>query len=331
MIYVIFGQQYPVIKKRVKKIIQANLTEPSDDFNTVYFNARTTTVQNIVLDARSLPLGSDHKIIVVENPYFLVSPKEKVNIEKEQNYDKLKEFIANGSEYCDMIFMVIAKSIDTKSEIVKLLQKHAKIQEEVSLTPDQLIAQGEKFFAKYDAKISNDALKELVSRVDGDLGLFMNEAEKLALFSKNITIKDVRKMTSMKLEQNAFQIADNLIHNKIDEALKTYYDLRLFKEEPVRLIALLATQFRTLSEVAYLSTEKNMNQEQIAKTIGIHPYRVKLALQNLRNINYSQVLKIINELYILDSSIKKGEIDPYLGFELFMIKFKGFKNEVEYK
>ncbi len=321
MIYLLYGEQYPTLKKQLKKLKETSVGLDADEFSYVVLSAKNVSVQDIVSEASKPALFSSKKMIVVTDPYFLTTSKERNEIEKIQNYEILKKYISEPSFYSDLVFFLEGSNLSLKSEIYKLLKKHAKIIEVENLTGDKLASVAHQYFEKNEVKITPDALKELLFRANGDLAKFTMDANKLCLFSKNISIDDVVALCSLKLEDNAFLIAENLIKGNIEKALKVYYDLRVFKEEPVRLIALMASQFRIITRVGILQ-KNNENKDSIAKIMAIHPYRVQLALQNLSLLPLEKAMLVNNELYKLDYKIKSGQIDPYYGFELFILNFK---------
>ena len=184
---------------------------------------------------------------------------------------------------------------------------------------------GMGIFVRKGATITQDALDELVVRCGDDVSKFTSEATKLSLYKNEINIDDVRLMVSARLEDNAFNMCEALIQGKISKALKIYYDLRINKEEPVRLISLLASQFRFLTQVSYLLS-KNMTFDAIASELKCHPFRVKKSSQSLVMISQKALRNILDELYKEDIAIKSGEKDPYLTFELFLINFNNIKN-----
>jgi len=326
MIYLIYGHQLPVIKKTLKTVINNCLNGiEQDDFNVEKFSARLTTIQDIVFSARSLPLGSDHKVVVISEPYFLSNEKEKCSIEKDQKYSELLKYLESPSEFTDLIFFLESKEINSKSEIVKMLKTKAKIIQQEPLTEDMLKNMGMALFTKKGVNISQDGLNELVSRCGDDVSKFTIEANKLSLYKKNLTIDDVKLLVNAKLEDNAFLIVESLIRNNISSALKVYYDLRINKEEPVRLIALIATQFRFMNEVDYL-LKKGLSYDKIASELKTKSFRINKTARNLVFIQKGQLLNILDYLYILDLNIKSGQNDPYMSFELFLINFNRIKN-----
>lgn len=321
MIYFLYGEQYPTIKKYLKKLKESIVGLDADEFTYVSLSAKNVSVQDIVSEASKPALFSDHKMIVVTEPYFLTTSKEKNDIEKVQNYEILKKYIASPSTYTDLVFVLEGTNVSAKSEIYKLLKKHAKIKEVEQLTKEQFSVVAGQYFQKKQVKISQDALNELVFRCENDLSKFTMEANKLCLYSKNIVLEDVLSLVSLKLEQNAFLIAESLLKGNIEKALKVYYDLRVFKEEPVRLIALMASQFRIITRVGIL-LKLGENKDSIAHEMAIHPYRVQLAMQNLFYLPLEKAMLVLDELYELDYKIKSGQVSPYYGFELFILNFK---------
>lgn len=321
MIYLIYGFQLPVIKKTLKNLISKCLNgEEINDFNFEKVSSRLVLVQDIVFDAMSLPLMSSHKVLVVSEPYYLSSEKEKTFLDKDQDYDKLVKYINNPSEHTDLIFFLEAKNVDTKNEVYKAIKEHGKIISQEVLTENMLMSMGNSIFVRKGVKINENALEELVHRCGDDVAKFTNEANKLCLYKNEINIDDVKIMVSLRLEDNAFNIVDALINNKINKALKIYYDLRINKEEPVRLIALIASQFRFMLEVKYLIS-LGYNNAKIAEILQTKPYRVDRTLKTTFNIKYNQVLKVQEYLFDLDYQIKSGNKDPYYAFELFLINF----------
>ena len=326
MIYLVYGDQFPLVSKRVKRLVNSILVDGIDDFNYVRFNARETSIQDIAYECSLIPFG-DHKVIRVDNPYFLGSIKEKIALEKDQKYAEFVSYMDHPNEFVDVIFVYESKSVNKKNEIYKLIEKKGKIYFEEGLSLDTLNQTGKIYFQKKGVNISDEALALLLERTGDDLSKFIQEADKLALYGKEIDVDDVFMMVSVPLEQNALTICDSLITNQINKAIKTYRDLITLKEEPVRLLALLASQFRLYTQISYLYTIEKNNQEDIASQLKIHPYRVKLMCRNLVRISYFQLMGIMEKLYQLDYKIKSMEVEPVIGLELFMINFNSVREK----
>ncbi len=326
MIYLVYGEQFPLVSKRVKKIINSILVDGIDDFNYVRFNAKEMTVQDLVYECSLLPFG-DHKVVRVDNPYFLGSIREKISIEKDQKYSVLENYINQPNEYVDVIFVLESKTVNKKNDIYKLIEKKGKIFFEEGLSLETLNQTAKIYFQKKGVNISDEAINLLLERTGDNVSRFIQEADKLSLYGKEINVDDVHIMVPVPLEQNAFNICEFLITNQINKAIKVYRDLLVLKEEPVRLIALLASQFRLYTQISYLYTIEKNNQDDVASQLKIHPYRVKLMCRNLVRISYFQLLLVMEKLYQLDYKIKSMEVDPVIGLELFLVNFNSVREK----
>ena len=90
-------------------------------------------------------------------------------------------------------------------------------------------------------------------------------------------------------------------------------------EEPLKIIIILAGQFRIMYQSKQL-LKKGYTEKDIASILKIHPYRVKLAIQNARNYDSHILLKYLNDLADIDIGIKTGILNKDLALELFILK-----------
>lgn len=320
MIYILFGIQALMIKNRTNKLLRERL-ETIDDFNCVHFDGRETPVQDIVYECSLIPLGYDRKAVVVDNAYYLGKTNEKEKAGLEQDYKVLSAYLKNPNEQTDLFLCLNAPAIDEKSEFVKIIREQGgTILQLTDISKDDWPEYVRRYFEKLDVKVDDDAIKEIVVRVQGDAINFVNQANKLASFGSHIALADVDLMISRPLEENAFAISNALLKGNNDQAIAIFRDLLVQNEEPVRLITLLANQFRLMSESYFLNSQGLSNSE-VADRLKVNEYRVKLALDLKRKITAEQLLGYLDKLYQLDYRIKSGQIDRFYGFEMFLAEF----------
>lgn len=322
MIYLIIGSQFFTIKNREKKIVDSILKE-KDEFNFVKFDGENTLVQDVVDEASYLPLGYDKKVVILDNCYFLIKPKIKNKIENEQNYSKLVNFIKSNSESTTLILSVTSLNIDTNNEIYKTLNKcsHVKIYKISDPSKNEWDAYIYRYFKeKLNVNISKEAIKELINRIGNDVSLFINNAQKLALYSSNITYNDVCLMVARPLEENAFLIFNNIMNKNNSEAIRIYNDLKMNNVEPVTLISMLANQFRLLNEVMFLA-KKSFDSQEIATQLSLNPFRADILRKQVYLISENCLHNALESLFQLDYNIKSGQVDRFYAFELFLIEF----------
>ncbi len=331
MVYLIYGEQYPIVLKRTKKLVKQILNDEIDEFSYVKMNAKVDLVEDIVKECTLLPfLGN--KVVQVDNPYFLSNEREKVSFDKDQDFTSLVNYILNDKEdnSVTLIFVLERASVNKKNEIYKAIEKNGKIIFEEKLDASSLRVTGKKFFEKKGANITSEALEELILRTNDDLSLFINETDKLSLYTKNVTLKDVELLVPSPLENNAFNIVEALLNNKINVALKTFRDLISLKEDPTRLLYLFYSQFKTYLIICYLYKEERKSLDEIGNILKpMNIYRIKIITRNLYSISYKELQNIIDYLYLLDTKLKAMEIEPITGTELFMINFNEIRKGVK--
>ena len=324
MIYLISGRQNIRLKSQMKSIVKKSLGE-IDAINFVKLDASYTLVQEIVDEANYLPLGYDHKAVVVDNPYFLLKEKGRNKIESDQNYQELIDYINHPDENCDLIFLVNTadSELDKKNEIYKAIEANGQIivlSEPKENEWHQVVAH--YFKEKWpNTDIDSDAVQELARRTEGDYASLFNNGSKLALYTNHIRFEDVTLMVTRPLEENAFLLFNYLIDEKNIEAVSLYRDLRSNSVEPVTLISMIANQFRLLDRVSYLN-KKKYDVDAIAQELAINPIRAKILRKNSFVISQKTINKTLEDLYQLDLQIKSGLVDRFYSFELFLINFK---------
>lgn len=303
-----------MIRKHLNKILKDHLGEP-DDFNVTKIDFEESTIDEIIYESSSLPLGYDKKAVVVDNANFLTKDVD----EKEEN--KILDLLKTTTKDVSLIFILRNDKIDKKGLIFNYIKENGQVFEFLNIEKDQWPVYIQKYFKNKNVEITSEAIEELALRIDGDLTRFINEAEKLCLYKNSITLSDVLLMVSKPLEDDAFQISNALFRGENSLAISIYRDLQLLGQKFVdALIPMLASQFRFISEVCFLDS-RGLEKEEIASQLDVNPVRVKIALKNCRNISRSQIAKALNDLYNLDLQIKSGQIDRSYGFELFLINF----------
>lgn len=314
MNYILYGKQYPMIKKRLNKLLKDNLKEV-DDFNVVKLDNEECSIDDIVNECSMLPLGYEKKAVVVDNVNFL----NKVG--KNGDTNKILDFLKTNDDSIDLYLIVRNDIIDEKSPIAKYIFDNGLILNFVNLSKNDWPKYVKKYFNDRKVEIDDSATNELIYRVDGDLSRFLNEADKLCLYKNKINLMDVALMVSKPIEDDAFQMSNALFRGDNATALSIFRDLQLLGSKSTdTLIPMLASQFRFISQVCYLY-DKGLSNEEISKELACNPFRVKMALQNSKYLSRKQIASVLDDLYHLDYQIKSGRIDRFYGLELFLINF----------
>ena len=168
-------------------------------------------------------------------------------------------------------------------------------------------------------KINNSDINLIISKVGTDLSYLISEIDKLLMYKnddKSINSEDIEKVIVKSLENNVFALTNAIMNNEKNKMFDIYNDLIKVGEDPTKLLIILSNQFRLLLQVK-LMKENGYTDNEMISTIKEHPYRIKLAKET--NYSKTKLIKFIKSLSELDYKIKSGNIDRYLGFELFLL------------
>lgn len=305
MIYLLYGTKEFEITNEIKKI-----TKNIEQINISKYDLANDNIKNIIDDCETFSLFDDKKVVIADNANMFSSQTSKDSeiIEKYLNHINSKTIL---------IFIVHNEKIDSRKKITKLLTKNGKILEfNNDINPENIVKELLK-----DYKISYQNIKLLIDRVGNNLLILQKEIEKLKLYKENneITENDIINVTTKKIETDIFKLIDSIVKKDKEKALEIYHEMLKINEEPLKIVIMLANQFR----IMYQSKEllmKGYSEKDIASTLQIHPYRVKLAIQNSQVYDSKTLLKYLNDLADIDLNIKTRNVSKELALELFILK-----------
>ena len=111
---------------------------------------------------------------------------------------------------------------------------------------------------------------------------------------------------------------DYIINNNKDKALETLNEMIKNGEEVIKIIIVLAGQIRLLYQVKTLYM-KGFSEKSIAETLKVHPYRVKLAVQNSKKYSSESLINNLKALADIDYGIKSGKLNKDLALEMYIL------------
>ena len=320
-IYVVLGEERYFIERIRETIIKYALEEDSIDLNFSSFDMEENTINDALFEAASFPFFGDRKVVFVENPFFLTG--QKVKGAPEHNLEELEEYIQNPAEFTILVFFAPYEKLDRRKKITKSLEKNAQVIDVSSPYPNEVNRYLKEVVKEKGYQFTDGAFQLFTERTDANLTQMMHELDKLFLYhmdSKKITKDSIRQLVPKSLEQNVFELNTLVLNRQVEASIEAYQDLLVQKEEPIKIVALLISQFRLLLQVKILQ-KQGYAQGDIAKVLKVHPYRVKLALQNIRKYEQKLLSEALDYLIDADYKMKTGQIDQELQVELFIMRF----------
>ena len=103
-------------------------------------------------------------------------------------------------------------------------------------------------------------------------------------------------------------------------ALELYYDLLTLKEPPMRILFLLAKQYRQLL-LAKQFAAAGLAQTEIGSKLGVPGFVVKNITTCARAYTISELEQAVKDFVDAEESVKTGRLEDKLSVELLIIKY----------
>ncbi|WP_301109629.1 DNA polymerase III subunit delta [Sporosarcina sp.] len=316
-VYLLTGTEQHLIDETVKRLIRAVPGMTSSEVNR--FDLEELPVQTVLEVADELPFLVDHKLIVAKNCTFLKatdSSKEK----QPHQLELLEKWLENPSPTSTVVFVAPYEKLDARKKITKIMKKYAVVVEAVALQGQDMTTWIMQQARDKGVTIDKKEAAFLIEMAGSDLLTLSTEVEKLAgylSYSGTVTEDIIEQLVPRTPEMDVFRLTDSFVNNRKAESLAVYHDLLRNGEEPIMLASLIASQVRLMIHVVNLR-KKGYQQQQIATTLHIHPYRVKLMMQ--RSLPALPILmKALDDLATIDLLLKTMSGNRQRRLELFLM------------
>lgn len=305
--YLLYGNDKGLIQLELDKLLKKLKVD-----DVIKYDMTSSNLLDVIEDASTVGLFSTKKIIILDDCFFLGANKSVDNIEALEQY--IEHY--NPDNYC--IFLAYMEKIDTRKKISKLLSKH-KVIELKKMDEINLKKYVEKLLNEENYQIEN--IDYFLSKVGSNLSNIKNELDKLMMYrlnNKKILNKDIDKITIHSMEEEIFSLTDAIILKNTSKALDLLEEFLNNNYDEMQIIMLLASQFRFLFQVKRL-LNKNKSDNEIAKILGVNPYRVKFTIKKLYAYSEKMLTDYIQKIAKMDHDIKLGLMNKNLALELFII------------
>ena len=306
-IYLLYGEEDYLINEKINEI-----KNKYNSYDCVNYDMLDNNISEALDDALMGSLFGSNKIIICSNCFFLTG----VKCETEHKTDDLLKYIKEDRD--NILILTVFDNLDNRKSIVKELKKSVEVIEFKKLNGFEINKFIKNYCKKYDYSIDNDSINLFISKLNDNLNIITMELDKLFIYKDNkiITKDDINICTSKLINSNIFDLINSIVLNNTSESMRLYDDLLLLNEEEIKLIIILANQFRLIYQVKAMY-KSGYNEYSIASSLKINPYRIKLA--NESRVSDTDSLVYLRKLGELDRNIKTGKINKKVGFEKFIL------------
>ena len=236
MNYLLYGEENYQLEKELDKIIKKH---GLDSINIVRYDYTIDSLSKIIEDAETVSFFTDSKGIIVDNAILFNRGKGT-----EEEVNRILPYLKSPNPSTILVFLNHNASVDSTKKITKAIKEFGVLKE---LSTSNLLSEVEELFEGY--KIEKVSLRLFQERVGEDLSILKEEAEKLKLYKyeeKTITKEDILSLTTVTIDTDIFKFIDSIIQKEKGKALTMYQEMIKDGEEPIKMIALLASKFRLM-------------------------------------------------------------------------------------
>ena len=312
-VYLLYGEE-AYLKKQYKEKLRCAMLAPDDTMNYAYFEGRGINVNEVIDLAETLPFFAERRLIILEDTgLFKTSSQE------------LADYIKEMPDTTAMLF--VESEVDKRGKLYKAVQSKGRVIEMGRQDEATLIKWVFGCMKRENKNVTENTIRYFLAKVGTDMENIQGELEKLFCYTMGrnvISVEDVDEICTTQITNQIFDMVNAVADKKQKQALQYYYDLLALKEPAMRILFLLARQFKLLLEVKVMD-RNGYAQRDIAEKAGINPFVVKKYQAQAKAFSESELRSIIEDSVETEENVKTGKLTDTLGVELFIVKYSGGK------
>lgn len=211
-----------------------------------------------------------------------------------------------------MTLVIVHSGKGRNKSYVPKFRKVAEVHEAAALNQRERQSWVTAEFRRHGVRPTPDVIGALLESVGSDLRELASAIEQLVADTEGeITVAGVRAYYTGVAEVSGFDIADQAVAGRTDRALASTRRALQLGISPVAIAAALANK---VGDIAKLYQTRG-NPDQVARTVGMHPFVAKKTMQVARNWSGSAVSEAVIIVAELDATVKGQGGDPEFAVE----------------
>lgn len=308
-VYLLYGEE-AYLKKQYKDKLTKAILPDGDTVNYAYYEGKGINPAELIDLAETMPFFAERRLIVIENSGFFKSATPE-----------LADYMKNMPD--TVCFLFVENEVDKRGKMYKAAKDKGRIVEMGRQDEKTLLYWIAGNVKREGRQIKESTARYLVSKTGTDMENLEKEMEKLFSYTlgrNEITVQDIDDICTTQITNKIFEMVEAVAVKQQKKALNYYYDLLALKEPPMRILYLLARQFKLLLEVKDLCG-KGYEKSQIAKTVGLHPFVAGKYIQQCRTFSREELRSIMEEAVNTEEMVKTGRLNDVMSVELFIVKY----------
>ena len=307
--YLLCGEEAYLKVQYKNKLLKA-LNPDDDTMNFNHYEGRNIDVKELIDLCETMPFFADRRVVLLEDTGFF---KNKC--------DELADYMKELPDYLCLVF--VEDEVDKRSKMYKAVKSCGRIGEFARQDEKTLMQWAAGILKREGKNITQRDMELLLNMTGIDMGNLRMELEKLITYTGDrnvVTRADIQEVCTTQTQNKIFDMVRAVTEKNQKRALDLYYDLLTLKEPPMRILFLLAKQFRQLLLVKEY-TEEGVAQPEMASRLGVPSFVVRNIASCARSYRISELRQAVTDFVDAEEAVKTGRLQDVLSVELLIVKY----------
>ena len=307
--YLLCGEETYLKVQYKNKLLKA-LNPDDDTMNFNHYEGRNIDVKELIDLCETMPFFADRRVVLLEDTGFF---KNKC--------DELADYMKELPDYLCLVF--VEDEVDKRSKMYKAVKSCGRIGEFARQDEKTLMQWAAGILKREGKNITQRDMELLLTMTGIDMGNLRMELEKLITYTGDrnvVTRADIQEVCTTQTQNKIFDMVRAVTEKNQKRALDLYYDLLTVKEPPMRILFLLAKQFRQLLLVKEY-TEEGVAQPEMASRLGVPSFVVRNIASCARSYRISELRQAVTDFVDAEEAVKTGRLQDVLSVELLIVKY----------
>lgn len=305
---VLVGAESFLIERAAKQLRAASIGSGGvPGFNDDVFHGQGLSGAKVVAAARTLPMMSEHRFILVRGLEAVAAGE----------LDAIAEYVANPAPSTCLV--LIGEKLLATSKLAKATKALTKSDRGVLLKVEPLKGALLERFVSGEAKrrrvpIDEDAIAKLVDAIGNDLAAMEDAIERLSLFvasaeQKRITGHDVDELVARVRVDTIWKLIDSIALKQRRAALEAAASLLEDGEAPLRVVAQITRQLGVVARMKG-ALEDGLRADDAVRKAGAPPFKARALAESARKFSDEDLRRAFRVLTDTDQALKGSKREP---------------------
>ncbi len=307
--YLLFGEEAYLKHQYKEKLLHA-LNPDGDTMNFSRYEGKGIDVKQVIDLCETMPFFAERRVILLEDTGFFKNKCEE-----------LADYMKSLPEYLVLVFS--ESEVDKRSRMYKAVKNSGRVTEFAKQDEKTLMRWAAGLLGKEGRKITQRDMELFLTKTGTDMGNIRMELEKLITYTEGqdiVTAEDIEAVCVTQTTNKIFDMVRAVTEKNQKKALELYYDLLTLKEPPMRILFLLAKQFRQLLLTKKMAGE-GASQNEIAARLGVPSFVVRNISACARSYTVEELEHAVEDFVDAEEAVKTGRLGDVLSVELLIVKY----------